>query len=578
MNSQNDGRREHWSYGGDGGRPASYASSNNQADKTQSQFQSTSRSEGESSEKRYNESPRASYGDRNSTSSNDGTNDYSEDQCSNVGQYSNRSIRSSYGPVRKPSLSPTDYRLDLCYGASGGSRTSSSLASCSNWVYNTSLSGLSHIEQRPLSISDSYSVEEKTLKENKHSVPVGLGKVENGQTTPMLGYRGSTSSTDLISGRFEPRRRSNHSAHLNSSMVELEIERHPGPILVSDSEKSIRNSSSDKHLGKRNSMHRTALSRSHNQKIEQQDEQEQQHEAEIINAKRRNSLNSDFEVVPTEEEVRRAREIWNESQGRKPPNGREDHILIQWARNILRAQANWEKLGYNNPHTRSLSLLSLQPLPRPVKEEPESDSQDDQLDETYSPLYNSPGLRGSLSRSTDQVPIVRSDKTSTHRDEPSPTTVADKEGLGGKISGKNLSTGRAKSSKNLLPRYKNINKRCIRALKNITGKTLRVPVPHLPLSVPPSPAPVQTSSPPVSSTTQSQSIGTSTGEVYSTLDPNDHVLEGPRSFGVIHDFSANEEPLRQAENDIAASIGFMTSPLVEIQVQLRQDLFSRGLA
>lgn len=267
MNSQNDGRREHWSYGEDERRPASYASSNNQADKTQSQSQLTLRFEGESSEKRYNESPRASYGDRNSTSSNDGTNDYFEDQCSNVGQYSNRSIRSSYGPVQKPSLSHTNYRLDLCYGASGGSRTSSSLASCSNWVYNTSLSGLSHIEQRPPSISDSYSVEEKMLKENKHSVPVDLGKVENGQTSPMLGYRGSTSSTDLISGRFEPRRRSNHSAHLNPSMVELESERHPGPILASDSEKSIRNSSSDKRLGKRNSMHRTALSRSHNQKI-----------------------------------------------------------------------------------------------------------------------------------------------------------------------------------------------------------------------------------------------------------------------------------------------------------------------
>jgi hypothetical protein len=268
MNSQNDDSRERWSYGGDGGRPASYASSNNQADKTQSQSQLTLRFEGESSEKRYNESPRASYGDRNSTSSNDGTNDYFEDQCSNVGQYSNRSIRSSYGPVRKPSLSHTNYRLDLCYGASGGSRTSSSLASCSNWVYNTSLSGLSHIEQRPPSISDSYSVEEKTLKENKHSATVDLGKVEDGQTSPMLGYRGSTSSTDLISGKFEPRRRSNHSAHLHSSVVELDSsERHPGLILVSDSDKSIRSSTSDKRLGKRNSMHRTALSRSHNQKI-----------------------------------------------------------------------------------------------------------------------------------------------------------------------------------------------------------------------------------------------------------------------------------------------------------------------
>jgi hypothetical protein len=321
--------------------------------------------------------------------------------------------------------------------------------------------------------------------------------------------------------------------------------------------------------------------------------------------------------VPTEEEVRRAREIWSETQKKNPPNGREDH-LIQWARNTLRAQANWEKLGYNNPHTRSveqlqlrpggniespmpifypdidatryflpsspqnmsprMSLLSLQSLPTPVKEEPEGDSQGDQLDGTYSPLYNSSGLPGSLPRNTNQIPIARSDKTPTHRDEPSPTSVAGKEGLDGKINKKNLSTGRANLSKNFLPGYKNINKRCMRALKNITGKTLRVPVPNLPLSVSSSPAPVPTSPPPVPSTTQPQSVGTSTVEVYSALDPNDHVLEGPRSSGVIRDFSANEEPLRQAEDDIAASIGFMTSPLLEIQVQLRQDLFARGLA
>ncbi|KAI5844488.1 hypothetical protein DFP73DRAFT_594577 [Morchella snyderi] len=616
MNSQNDGSRDRWSYGEDGRRPTSYTSSNNQADKTRSQSQLTLKFEGESSEKRYNESPRAFYGDRNSTSSNDGTNDYFEDQCSNVGQYSNKSIRSSYGPVRKPSWSPTNYRLDLCYGASGGSRTSSSLASCSNWVYNTSLSGLSHTEQRPPSINDSYSVEENTLKENKHSVPVDLGKAENGQTSPVLCYRGGTSSTDLTSGKFEPRRRSNNSAHLHSSVVELviESERHPGPILVPDSDKSIRSSTSDKRLGKRNSMHRTALSRSHNKKIEQQDEQEQQHEAEKINAKRRNSLSSDFEVVPTEEEVRRAREIWSETQKRNPSSGREDH-LIQWARNILRAQANWEKLGYNNPHTRSveqlqlrsggsiepipifypdidatryylpstphnmsprMSLLSLQSLPTPVEEEPEGDSQDGQLDQTYSPLYNSSRLPGSLLRSTTQAPVVRSDQTSTHQDEPAPKS-ADKEEVDGKINKKNIFTGRAISSKNFLPGYKNINKRCMRALKNITGKTLRVPVPNLLRSVPSYPAPVPTS-PPIPPSTRSQSVGTSTVEVYSALDPNDNVLEGPPSFGVIRNFPANEESLRQAENDIAASIGFMTSPLVEIQVQLRQDLFARGLA
>lgn len=591
MSSEIGGNRYRCDYEGPDERPISYTTSINQVGRTLSQSRSKSQSS-------LSKSPRESYGDRNSTSSNDGSNEYFEDQCSNAGQCSSRSTRSSYGPVRRPSLSHTDYRLDLCGIGAGVSGTSLAFA------------------QRPISLSDTGSIEEKSIKENQRIALADWEKVEGHRTSPVLDNRGSVSSTDLTIGNFEPRRRSDYSTHRHSSLeLELEIERHPGPTLAPSSDKSIRSIASDKRPGRRNltHLHRAAVSRSYIQKIERQDEQEQQHETEKNNAKRRSSLTSDFEGLPTEEDVRRARKIWNNAQKKNSPHHREDHD-VQWAKNTLRALANWERLRQNLPPTRSveqlhhlrsvgsfessmptfypdmdarhhqpfvpqvmsprLSLLSLQPLPAPVEEEPEDDSQDGEFDKTYSPLYHSSELPANPpARRASKITAPRPGKTPIRQAKAEMMSTS-KEELDGRVSKRRLLIGRAIAPKSLLPRYKKVNKRCIKAFKSITEKVL----PH-PRPPPPSVTFISPSSPPVpglplpasvTPTSPPQSVAASTAE-----SQEEHAHVEPRSFGVIHDFMANEEERRRTEGEISASVGLARMPLVEMQVQLRYDIFAR---
>lgn len=124
-------------------------------------------------------------------------------------------------------------------------------------------------------------------------------------------------------------------------------------------------------------------------------------------------MNTDFEVEPSDEEVRQAHKIWTELTQQKISHPESD---IQWARVILRRRKNWEDMRYDHPfkggielqqksrngvesaasasarppgpvHQQLLPLtiptsvpnmsprissFSLQALPTPVKEEPET--------------------------------------------------------------------------------------------------------------------------------------------------------------------------------------------------------------
>lgn len=87
-------------------------------------------------------------------------------------------------------------------------------------------------------------------------------------------------------------------------------------------------------------LHRVAVNRRQSIRLENEDE------SEVIasSIKRRDSMGSDFEVEPSDEQVRRATQIWNEPK-------KHDNADVHWARDVLRRHKSWRSTNskYPNP-------------------------------------------------------------------------------------------------------------------------------------------------------------------------------------------------------------------------------------
>lgn len=310
-------------------------------------------------------------------------------------------------------------------------------------------------------------------------------------------------------------------------------------------------------------------------KTRSQEEQEQ-HEAETLSAKRRNSMTTDFDVEPSDEEIRLAYKIYTEASQQRSPHPESD---VQWARVILRRRKNWEHMRYENPLRGSMEQLQLklrnniesaastrpglvhQPfplltisalpnmsprmssfsLPTPVKEESEGDVMSLGFAEN-SPGQSVFGLPESL-----EHPDVESENPSLPAVVP-PTVPSVR---GARSSGvvQVSTTGTA-----IAPLRSNRRTRLRNTIRKISCFG------HFP---PPQPQ------------TQPESTRPMADVISSEESP---IRRQSRSSGEIQGVPTSEEPFLRVGNEISALVGGMISPSIQIQFHARtEDLFpTRG--
>ncbi|PWW80140.1 hypothetical protein C7212DRAFT_273739 [Tuber magnatum] len=101
-----------------------------------------------------------------------------------------------------------------------------------------------------------------------------------------------------------------------------------------------RNVSGKRRSGSQRSLHRAAVNRRQSIRLENEDESE----AASSNIRRRDSMGSDFEVEPSDEQVRRATQIWSARR-------KHESADVKWARDILRRHTSWRNINsrYPNP-------------------------------------------------------------------------------------------------------------------------------------------------------------------------------------------------------------------------------------
>ncbi|RPB03372.1 hypothetical protein L873DRAFT_1833833 [Choiromyces venosus 120613-1] len=101
-----------------------------------------------------------------------------------------------------------------------------------------------------------------------------------------------------------------------------------------------RNVSGRRRAESQRGLHRVAVSRRQSIRLENEDD------SEVITSgiKRRDSMGSDFEVEPSDEQVRHATQIWSAPK-------KHEKADVQWARDILRRHKSWRNINskYPNP-------------------------------------------------------------------------------------------------------------------------------------------------------------------------------------------------------------------------------------
>lgn len=302
-----------------------------------------------------------------------------------------------------------------------------------------------------------------------------------------------------------------------------------------------------------------------------------------MSAKRRNSITTDFDVEPSDEEIRQAYKIYTEASQQQSPHPESD---IQWARVVLRRRKNWEHMRYEHPLRSStelqlkprnifesaaparplglvqpLSLLTIQTLPNmsprissffpptPVKEESEGDVMSLRLAE-YSANQFVPEPLVSAPESL-KIPNVEPEKPTSP---PSAASGAREARPNGFV--RTITTG-ADSLIVVRPESKSVRTRFRKTLRNITK---RISCFHEgPSSLPPP-------------CTQPEPTDPTTRPIADVVELSFH--HHPRSSGEIQDIPTSEEPFVRVGNEISALVGGMTSPSIQIQFHARaEDLF-----
>lgn len=293
-------------------------------------------------------------------------------------------------------------------------------------------------------------------------------------------------------------------------------------------------------------------------------------------------MTTDFDVEPSDQEIRQAYKIYTEASQQRSPHPESD---IQWARGILRRRKNWEHVRYEHPLRSSteqlqlkprniiesaasprpsglvqpLSLFTIQPnmspkistfsLPTPVKEESEGDVMSLRLPENSStqpmpepqakPLEPPNVELEKLSSSPSAVP--RSERALPDELVQPPTTGVDALVV-------------------MPPEPKSVRTRFKKALRNVTKRISCFRKGRFSL-------------PPSHTRPESADLTKSMADV---VEPPFH--QRPRLSGEIQDVPTSEEPFIRVGNEISALVVGMTSPSIEIQFHARaEDLFLRGL-
>ncbi|CUS09843.1 unnamed protein product [Tuber aestivum] len=169
-----------------------------------------------------------------------------------------------------------------------------------------------------------------------------------GSTTPTSGTISRRSTLNRRSEDYimDPSASLRLSTESNSSQDWQNLQTHrssPDPEFDQRRELPVavdRNVSGKRRSGSQRSLHRAAVNRRQSIRLENEDE----YEAISSGIKRRGSISSDFEVEPSDEQVRHATQIW--SAPRKYENAD-----VQWARDILRRHKSWRTMNskYPNP-------------------------------------------------------------------------------------------------------------------------------------------------------------------------------------------------------------------------------------
>lgn len=301
-------------------------------------------------------------------------------------------------------------------------------------------------------------------------------------------------------------------------------------------------------------------------------------------------MTTDFDVEPSDEEIRQAHKIYTEASQQRSPHPESD---VQWARVILRRQMNWEHMRYENPlrngieqpqskprnsiesasPTRlpglahqALPLLTIPPLPNmsprissfslptPVKEESEGDvmslglaehSSNQSIPEPSSGVFGSPEPLGALNTEPEKSSLrVAAPPTVLIAEGAHPSGVAQ------------IFTASADSLATVPPRSRSVRTFLRKPLRNAIKRISCFSKGHFPPHARP----------------ESVNFARPVADVPSLEESSFH--RQSRSSGEIQDVPTSEEPFVRVGNEISALVEGMTSPSIRIQFHARtEDLF-----
>lgn len=295
-------------------------------------------------------------------------------------------------------------------------------------------------------------------------------------------------------------------------------------------------------------------------------------------------MTTDFDVEPSDEEIRLAYKIYTEASQQRSPHPESD---VQWARVILRRRKNWEHMRYENPLRCSTEQLQLKPrnsiesatptrlpglvhqtlplltipalpnmsprkssffLPTPVKEESEGDVMSLGLAEHSS--------NQSDSSTSAPRPPESLDAPNTQPEKPSLRVAASPTVL--RAEGAHPS-GVAQTFTTVPSRSRSVRTYLRKPLRNAIRRISCFSESHLLPSQP---------------HTQPESVvlARPVADVAPLEEPP--FRQQSRSSGEIRDVPTSEEPFVRVGNEISALVEGMTSPSIQIQFHARaEDLF-----
>lgn len=301
-------------------------------------------------------------------------------------------------------------------------------------------------------------------------------------------------------------------------------------------------------------------------------------------------MTTDFDVEPSDEEIRQACKIYTEASQQRSPHPESD---VQWARVILRRQMNWEHMRYENPLRNSMEQLQLKPrnsiesavptrlpglvhqtlplltipvlpnmsprissfsLPTPVKEESEGDvmslrlaenSSNQSIPEPSTGIFMSPEPLDGPNTGPEKPSLrVAASPTVPRAEGAHPSGVAQ------------TFTASADSLTTVPPRSRSVRTFLRKPLRNFIRRISCFSKGYFPPHTQP----------------ESVNLARPVADVAPLEESSFH--RQSRSSGEIQDVPTSEEPFVRVGNEISALVGGMISPSIRIQFHARtEDLF-----